>query len=505
VKRWVLVADDSLTIQKKAQGILNGAGFEVETVSNGVAAIKKLPKIQPLVVLADVSMPGRDGYEVCDFVKNSAEFRHVPVLLIASDLEPYDEQRGVRVGASGKITKPFEPRELISMVTKFAAVAEAAAPQPEPAKEVISPPFPEPVFELAPIEEEPGMAAKQEGPAIPIFAEGIAFAEPAIEEVPAAPPEGAPTPRPAEPVVETEVGAVREPPLPGIAAAAGEEVPVLAEPVVETEVAAEVALEAAPPAVEEAPLPAEPVVETEVAAEVALEAAPPAVEEAPLPVEPVAETVVAALSPAPKVAGEDTGATVEVAAAPAIEETPAEPVLIEEPMAPTQGPATVPITERTLTFAAPAHIAEPVLSDETAPAVVAPPVEELPAQPVGAVPEPPLPEVAPATSLEAFTLSEAATGQVRFAAPEPELGPPVEPVPAEPAPTPSEAAAPGPAPVDLAQVHAIVYAVVAKMSPPVLSPEVVEDLARKLADEIAAELGSALNHTVQGSASRQPQ
>ena len=62
VARLILVADDSPTIQRRAQGILQAAGFAVETVSNGVAAIKKLPRMEPLLVLADVSMPGKDGY-----------------------------------------------------------------------------------------------------------------------------------------------------------------------------------------------------------------------------------------------------------------------------------------------------------------------------------------------------------------------------------------------------------------------------------------------------------
>ena len=123
--RIVLIADDSPTIQKRAMGILKGEGFEVETVSNGVAAIKRLAVLRPVVVLADVSMPGRDGYEVCDFVKKSPELSQVPVLLVASDMEPYDSARGASVKADGIIKKPFEARELISAVVKFAEQFEA--------------------------------------------------------------------------------------------------------------------------------------------------------------------------------------------------------------------------------------------------------------------------------------------------------------------------------------------------------------------------------------------
>jgi CheY-like chemotaxis protein len=126
VARIVLVADDSPTIQKRAIGILKGEGFEVETVSNGVAAIRRLAVLHPVVVLADVSMPGRDGYEVCDFIKRSPELSQVPVLLVASDMEPYDSARGAQVRADGIITKPFEAPELISMVVQFAERFEAA-------------------------------------------------------------------------------------------------------------------------------------------------------------------------------------------------------------------------------------------------------------------------------------------------------------------------------------------------------------------------------------------
>ena len=119
--------------RRRALGILKGEGFEVETVSNGVAAIKRLAVLHPVVILADVSMPGRDGYEVCEFVKKSAELSQVPVLLVASDMEPYDDARGAEVRADGIIKKPFEPHELISIVVKFAEQFEALRPPATPA------------------------------------------------------------------------------------------------------------------------------------------------------------------------------------------------------------------------------------------------------------------------------------------------------------------------------------------------------------------------------------
>ncbi len=165
-------------------GILKAEGFEVETVSNGVAAIKRLAVLRPVVVLADVSMPGRDGYEVCDFVKKSPDLSRVPVFLVASDMEPYDSAKGASVKADGIIKKPFESRELISLVVKFAEQFEAAT--------ITTPPVPlsylaktESVEMPAPLIESPDSALTVIQHAAPEFSElagGVAFAEPIGEE-----------------------------------------------------------------------------------------------------------------------------------------------------------------------------------------------------------------------------------------------------------------------------------------------------------------------------------
>lgn len=137
--RTVLVADDNLTIQRMAAEILSREGMDVVTVANGVAAIRKLPEAKPLVVLADVDMPGKDGYEVCDFVKSSSELHYVRVLLVVSDADPYDQQRGKNVRADGIVKKPFEQRQLVSMVTEYLGQAEALCPPPAEEREVAEP------------------------------------------------------------------------------------------------------------------------------------------------------------------------------------------------------------------------------------------------------------------------------------------------------------------------------------------------------------------------------
>ncbi len=193
--RIVLVADDSPTIQKRAMGILKGEGFEVETVSNGVAAIKRLAVIHPVVVLADVSMPGRDGYEVCDYVKKSPDHSQVPVLLVASDMEPYDSARGAAVGADGIIKKPFEARELISLVVKFAEQFEAATVA-NPEAPVAPPPKREPTEEIAAAGDAPDNAPTIVQHVDPAFSapEGVAFEEPGGGGSHEFPPEPPPEP-----------------------------------------------------------------------------------------------------------------------------------------------------------------------------------------------------------------------------------------------------------------------------------------------------------------------
>lgn len=192
--RTVLIADDSPSIQNKAKGILTGEGLEVVTVSNGVAAIKKLPSVKPLVVLADVAMPGRDGYEVCEFVKNSPELSYVPVVLVFSDVDPYDEQRGARARADATIKKspgqrdPFDHEELISTVARFVAQAEAAAPRETPPVPVVEPEPPPP----EPMDEGPEFAKREESPELEGLEEGVAFGAPAFEETPMSAQEAAP-------------------------------------------------------------------------------------------------------------------------------------------------------------------------------------------------------------------------------------------------------------------------------------------------------------------------
>ena len=115
--RKLLLADDSITIQKVVDLTFADEGVNVLCVSNGREAIEALTEFSPDVVLADVFMPEMNGYEVCSYIKHNDKFKHIPVMLLVGSFEPFDEEEARRVGANDTLTKPFQSiRRLIEKV-----------------------------------------------------------------------------------------------------------------------------------------------------------------------------------------------------------------------------------------------------------------------------------------------------------------------------------------------------------------------------------------------------
>ena len=146
----ILVADDNSNIQKMVGLALKDQGIDVVAVGNGEAAVRKIADIHPDLVLADVFMPVRNGYEVCRYVKEDPKFSHIPVILLVGAFDPLDEQEAQRSGADGVLKKPFVPPDpLISMVKSAlaragvligaAAHAEKPLEPVRPAAEMLTP------------------------------------------------------------------------------------------------------------------------------------------------------------------------------------------------------------------------------------------------------------------------------------------------------------------------------------------------------------------------------
>src|SRR5262245_27765837 len=144
MRQTILLADDSPTIRRLVTHTFADADFKIVEVSNGDAAIKSFEETKPHLVMADIYMPGKNGYEVCAYVRHHAALNSTPVILLVGAFDAFDEERAKRSGATANITKPFEPGALIDLVKSVlrtaaeaesaAAVARApAAAAPEPA------------------------------------------------------------------------------------------------------------------------------------------------------------------------------------------------------------------------------------------------------------------------------------------------------------------------------------------------------------------------------------
>jgi len=178
----ILVADDNSNVQKTVALALAELGVEVVSVNNGEAAVRKLADFSPDLVLADIFMPVRNGYEVCEYVKKDPRFAQVPVVLLVGAFDPLDEREAQRVRADGILKKPFVPPDpLITMVKtllertlgeRLVAVTAAKPAAPVQAKTetvaavVVAPRTELPSFEEPPENEPPAQlhsAAFDEG------------------------------------------------------------------------------------------------------------------------------------------------------------------------------------------------------------------------------------------------------------------------------------------------------------------------------------------------------
>jgi CheY-like chemotaxis protein len=139
----LLLADDSVTIQKVVGISFANEDIEITTVDNGRDAVAKARAIRPDIILADVVMPGMSGYEVCEAIKSDPNLRHVPVLLLTGTFEAFDQARASAVGAAGHVAKPFEAQTLVDRVKQL--LAAAPAPTKTPAVRPVAAPAPAPI------------------------------------------------------------------------------------------------------------------------------------------------------------------------------------------------------------------------------------------------------------------------------------------------------------------------------------------------------------------------
>jgi len=133
MSRTILLADDSVTIQKVVELTFLDEGYKVIAVGNGSDAASRLDEVKPDLVIADVHMPGLNGY---DLARRAKQWRSgLPVLLLVGTFEPFDKGQFTESGANAVLKKPFDSQELLRQAQDLLQSAPAAAPEPEEASD----------------------------------------------------------------------------------------------------------------------------------------------------------------------------------------------------------------------------------------------------------------------------------------------------------------------------------------------------------------------------------
>src|SRR5260221_9953437 len=142
----LLLADDSVTIQRVIELTFADEDVTVVAVSDGDQAIERLESAPPDIVLADIGMPGKNGYEVAQYIRRSSKLAHIPVVLLTGAFEPVDQARADEAGCDGVLAKTFEPQLVIGrakeLLTRPPRPAGGSAPtdSEDPPSDPMAPP-----------------------------------------------------------------------------------------------------------------------------------------------------------------------------------------------------------------------------------------------------------------------------------------------------------------------------------------------------------------------------
>ncbi len=120
-KRKVLVADDEPNIVTALEFLLRRAGYDVRAAGNGDETLELVENWQPDVVLMDIMMPVKSGYEVCQRMRERAEWNHIKIVMVSAKGREAEVNKGLSLGADLYVTKPFSTQELIEQINGLVA------------------------------------------------------------------------------------------------------------------------------------------------------------------------------------------------------------------------------------------------------------------------------------------------------------------------------------------------------------------------------------------------
>jgi CheY-like chemotaxis protein len=115
----ILLADDSPQALRLAEQILTGQGLEVVSVTDGAIALRRLPDVHPDLIIVDVYLPTKNGFELARFLRSQDEYRHIPIIFAAAPIDEFNEQDAKNAGADVVLRKPFEASSLLGEVQQL--------------------------------------------------------------------------------------------------------------------------------------------------------------------------------------------------------------------------------------------------------------------------------------------------------------------------------------------------------------------------------------------------
>lgn len=119
--RSVLVVDDESNIVLSLEFLMKQAGFDVRVARDGEAALSEVSKSPPDLILLDVMMPKRDGYDVCQTIRANPDWKNVRIIMLTAKGRDIEREKGLAMGADDYITKPFSTREVVERVKHYLA------------------------------------------------------------------------------------------------------------------------------------------------------------------------------------------------------------------------------------------------------------------------------------------------------------------------------------------------------------------------------------------------
>jgi len=130
MSQCILVVDDDKQIARLIRSYLEQAGFRVTVAHDGAAALHALRREKPDLVVLDLTLPDRDGWDVTRIVRSDPTLAATPIIMVTARVEDTDRIVGLELGADDYVTKPFNPREIVARVRAVLRRSSATAPAP---------------------------------------------------------------------------------------------------------------------------------------------------------------------------------------------------------------------------------------------------------------------------------------------------------------------------------------------------------------------------------------